>query len=77
MLEGCVLEGLGGTVYMNPSFIHVCSKDPHRAVQDFSIALLIGNSETNKSALAYLHRGVVYSQLKRYAKIVCIIIMMN
>ncbi len=43
------------------------SKDQHRAVQDFSIALLIGNSDT-KSALAYLHRGVVYSQLKRYAK---------
>ncbi len=42
------------------------SQDPVRSLKDFSITLLLSELNSNAAALAYLHRGVVYTQLKWY-----------
>ena len=39
----------------------VCRLHPKKALQDFSVSLLIDDSDEN--VLAYLHRGILYNDI--------------
>ena len=45
------------------SFLFGFRVHPRRALQDFSVSLLLDSSEENVKA--FLHRGILYTDLKR------------
>jgi tetratricopeptide (TPR) repeat protein len=66
------LVDLSAALHLDPSnsvaFCHrgclLRKENPHKALEDLSISLLIDNSVNN--VMAYLHRGIVYTDLKKF-----------
>ena len=44
-------------------FYYLLRLHPKRALQDFSVSLMIDDSEEN--LLSYLHRGILYNEIGR------------
>ncbi|CAK8677862.1 unnamed protein product [Clavelina lepadiformis] len=68
----CALRDLSAAIHLDPlnpiAFYHrgalLRKVAPNKALQDLSTSFLLDNSE--KNVLAVLHRGILYSELKKY-----------
>ncbi len=54
-------------IKMSTTTLYFGRSHPRRALQDFSVSLLLDQSHDNIKA--YLHRGVVYNEIGRWSKV--------
>ncbi|XP_059675518.1 tetratricopeptide repeat protein 6 [Gavia stellata] len=74
---GNAIQDLGAAVHLDPScwlafYYRGCilrQIDPKRAVQDFSVSVLI--NDTQKNLRSFLHRGIIYSEQCQWSLAIC------